>query len=214
MVRMNEEALVALITDAVVRELSRGRPMIPAALSNRHVHLSRAHIEALFGKGFELTKAKDLSQKGQFACNEKVDIIGPGGALRGVRVLGPARKDTQVEVSLTDCFTLGVSAPVRLSGDIKCSPGIKLAAPAGSVEISEGVIVAARHIHMDPESAMRFGISDKQKVRVRAGGPRGLIFDETIVRVDPTFVNELHLDTDEGNAALLKNGDIVEIIKE
>jgi len=210
---MNEDALVALITDAVLRELRLGKNMIPAAISNRHVHLSREHVDILFGKGYELTKLKDLSQKGQFACNEKVDIVGPQGVLKGVRVLGPARKETQVEVSITDCYVLGLNPPVRMSGDIKGSPGGKLIGPLGEIELKEGIIIAARHIHMDPESARKLGIKDKEKVRVKVRGIRGLVFDETIVRVDNSFVNELHLDTDEGNAAYIKNGDYVEIIK-
>jgi len=213
MVMMNEDALVALITDAVLRELRLGKNMIPAAISNRHVHLSREHVDILFGKGYELTKLKDLSQKGQFACNEKVDIVGPQGVLKGVRVLGPARKETQVEVSITDCYVLGLNPPVRMSGDIKGSPGGKLIGPLGEIELKEGIIIAARHIHMDPESARKLGIKDKEKVRVKVRGIRGLVFDETIVRVDNSFVNELHLDTDEGNAAYIKNGDYVEIIK-
>ncbi|MEM2900621.1 MAG: phosphate propanoyltransferase [Thermoplasmata archaeon] len=196
-----------------MRELRLGMSMIPAAISNRHVHLSREHIDILFGKGYELTKLRDLSQKGQFACNEKVDVVGSQGVLKGVRVLGPARKETQIEVSITDCFVLGVNPPVRMSGDIRGSAGGKLIGPKGEVEIKEGIIIAARHIHMDPESAIRLGIKDKEKVQVRVRGVRGLVFDETIVRVDDTFVNELHLDTDEGNAANIKNGDYVEIMK-
>ncbi|QIB26723.1 phosphate propanoyltransferase [Caloranaerobacter azorensis] len=190
------------------------RKELPIALSNRHVHLSKEHIEKLFGEGYELTKMKDLSQPGQFAAEEKIDVVGPKGTLKGVRVLGPARGSTQVEISLTDGFKLGVVPPVRNSGDLAGSPGVKLVGPKGEVELKEGVIAAARHIHMHTDDAKEFGVKDKDIVKVRVRGQRGLIFENVLVRVSPNYALEMHVDVDEGNAAGVKNGDMVELIKE
>ncbi|MEW9125129.1 MAG: phosphate propanoyltransferase [Thermotaleaceae bacterium] len=187
--------------------------MIPVGLSNRHLHLSKEHIDTLFGEGYELTIMKDLSQPGQYAANEKVDIVGPKGALKGVRVLGPARGQTQIEISLTDGFVLGVVPPVRDSGDLKDSPGAKIIGPKGEVVIEQGVIAAARHIHMHTSDAEKFDVVDKDIVDVQVGGKRGLLFNQVLVRVHPTYALEMHVDIDEGNAAGLKNGDLVELIK-
>ncbi|KPU26392.1 propanediol utilization protein [Caloranaerobacter sp. TR13] len=189
------------------------RKELPIALSNRHVHLSKEHIEKLFGEGYELTKMKDLSQPGQFAAEEKIDVVGPKGTLKGVRVLGPARGATQVEISLTDGFKLGVVPPVRNSGDLAGSPGAKLVGPKGEVELKEGIIAAARHIHMHTDDAEDFGVKDKDIVKVRVGGERGLVFENVLVRVSPKYALEMHVDVDEGNAAGVKNGDMVELIK-
>lgn len=186
---------------------------LPIALSNKHIHLSRKDIEVLFGEGHELTKLKDLSQPGQYACEEKVDIVGAKRTIKGVRVLGPARGKTQAEVSLSDCFTLGVVAPIRDSGDLANTPGAKLVGPKGEVELSEGVIVAARHIHMHTSDAEEFGVKDKEKVKVRVGGERGLVFENVLVRVNPNYALEMHVDVEEGNAAGLRNGTMVELIK-
>lgn len=183
------------------------------ALSNRHIHLSKEHIDILFGKDYELKKFKDLSQPGQYAAEEKVDIVGPKGTIKGVRVLGPARKKTQVEISLTDGFTLGVKPPVRDSGDLANSPGCKIIGPNGEVTIEEGVIAAARHIHMHTDDAIEFGVTDKQRVSVKVNGERGLVFNNVLVRVHDTYALEMHVDIDEGNAAGVKNGQIVELIK-
>ncbi len=187
---------------------------LPIALSNRHLHLSKEDIETLFGTGYELVKMKDLSQPGQFAAEEKVDIVGPKGTLKGVRVLGPARAKTQIEVSLTDSFILGVNPPVRDSGDIANSPGVKIIGPKGEVELQEGVIAASRHIHMHTSDAEKFGVVDKQRVRVRTTGDRGVVFENVLVRVHPTYALEMHVDVDEGNAASVKNGELVELIIE
>ncbi len=186
---------------------------LPIALSNRHVHLSKEHIEVLFGEGYELTKMKDLSQPGQYACEEKIDVVGPKNTLKGVRVLGPARGNTQIEVSLADGFTLGVVPPVKDSGDLAGSPGAKLIGPKGEVEISEGVIAAARHIHMHTSDAEEFGVVDKDRVKIRVSGERGLVFENVLVRVNESYALEMHVDVDEGNAAAVKNGTIVELIK-
>jgi putative phosphotransacetylase len=176
---------------------------LPIALSNRHVHLSQADIEALFGAGHELTHFKPLSQPGQYACEEKVDLVGPKGTIKGVRVLGPARPSTQVEISLAD-----------ESGDIAGTPGVKLVGPAGEVELSEGVIVASRHIHMSLEDAARFGVTDKQIVKVRTFGPRAVVFENVLVRANANFALEMHVDVEEGNAAGVRNGEEVELIAE
>lgn len=186
---------------------------LPIALSNRHIHLSKEHIEILFGAGYELTHLKDLSQPGQFACDEKVDIQGPKGTLKGVRVLGPARGNTQVEISKADGFTLGVKSPVRDSGDVEGTPGATIIGPNGSVEISEGVIVAARHIHMHTSDAEKFEVKDKERVSIRTFGERALVFENVLIRVSPSFALEMHVDTEEGNAAGVKNGELVELIK-
>lgn len=189
------------------------RTELPIALSNRHIHLSQKDLEILFGKGYELTKAKDLSQPGQYACDEKVEIVGPKSTLRGVRILGPVRPNTQFELSILDAFSLGVVPTIRNSGDIAGTPGAKIVGPKGEVEINEGVIVAARHIHMHTDDAKEFGVVDKQMVKIRTKGPRGLIFDNVLVRVKENFALEMHVDIEEGNESGVKNGDLVELIK-
>ncbi len=184
-------------------------------LSNKHVHLSKEHINILFGEGHELTPFKDLSQPGQYACEEKVDMVGPKRTIPGVRILGPARKESQVEIALSDGFTLGLKeVPVRDSGNLEGTPGIKLVGPCGEVELSRGVIAAARHIHMHTSDAEKYGLKDKQLVKVKVGGPRGLIFENVLIRARETFALDMHLDVEEGNAAGLANGDVVEVITE
>ena len=168
--------------------------------SARHIHLSAETVEILFGAGHTLTKKKDLSQPGQFACEEKVEVVGPKGSLK-MSVLGPVRKADQVEISLTDARSIGVAAPIRESGDIAESGACLLRGPMGEVEIKEGVIAAKRHIHLTPADAEAFGVSDKQIVKVRLDTARALIFDDVVVRVSPSFAAAMHIDTDESNAA-------------
>ena len=169
--------------------------------SARHVHLTEEHIEILFGKGHTLTHKKDLSQPGQFACEERVTVVGPKKSIANVIVLGPARPASQVEVSLTDARTLGVEAPVRESGDVAGSGACKLVGPAGEVELTEGVIAAKRHIHLTPADAEGFGVTDKQIVSVKVeSADRSLIFGDVVVRVSPKFAAAMHIDTDESNA--------------
>ncbi len=169
--------------------------------SARHIHLSPADIETLFGAGAQLHNKKDLSQPGQFACEEKVQLVGPKGSLM-VSVLGPARKDTQVELSFTDARTLGLKdVPVRESGDVAGTPGIKLVGPAGEVDLAQGVLIAKRHIHMTPADAEAFGVADKDIVSVKLDTARPLIFGDVVVRVSPTYALAMHIDTDEANAA-------------
>lgn len=186
---------------------------VPVGLSNRHIHLSQKDVDVLFGEGYELTKFKDLAQPGQYAAAEKVDMVGPKGTIKGVRVLGPVRKDTQIEVSLADGFVLGVKPPVRDSGDIEGSPGVKIVGPKGEVTIDKGVIAAARHIHMHTSDAEAIGVSDRDLVKVKVEGKRGLIFENVLVRVHEQFKLEFHVDIEEGNAAGIKNGQELEIIK-
>ena len=168
--------------------------------SARHIHLSREAVDVLFGEGYQLTNKKDLSQPGQFACAEKLVVVGPKGTLKA-SILGPTRPASQVEVSFTDARTLGVAAPVRESGDVAGTPGLKMVGPAGEVEISEGVIIAKRHIHMTPEDAEKIGVCDKQIVKVKVDTDRPLIFDDVVCRVSPKFALAMHIDTDECNAA-------------
>jgi putative phosphotransacetylase len=186
---------------------------VTVGVSARHLHLSKEDLEKLFGKGYELTPVKDLSQPGQFASDERVNIVGPKGRIDNIRILGPIRKKTQVEIAKTDSFRLGVNPPVRDSGDIKGSPGITIEGPKGSIEIEEGVICALRHIHMTPEDAQKYGCHDKEMVKVKVEGDRALIFEEVIIRVREDFALDFHIDTDEANAADLKNGDIVKFFK-
>ena len=181
--------------------------------SARHVHVSKADLETLFGAGYELTKKKDLSQPGQYACEERVQVIGSKGSFPGVSILGPVRNATQVEISASDARSIGVTAPVRESGDIKESGACKLVGPKGEVEISEGVIVAKRHIHMTTADAAEFGLEDKQVVSVKIeSAERSLTFGDVVVRVNDSFALAMHIDTDESNAAFATPGMMGEII--
>lgn len=186
---------------------------VPVGISNRHLHLSLQDLECLFGKDYKLTELKPLSQTGQFAAEETVIIRGPKGEIRNVRILGPTRNETQVEVSRTDSFGLGIKPPIRDSGILQDSPGLTLIGPNGSVEMKNGVIIAHRHIHMSEADAREFGVVDKERVTVKAPGERGLIYENVLVRVRNDFVLELHIDTDEANAAALANGELVEVLK-
>ncbi len=181
-------------------------------ISARHVHVSKADLETLFGKGYELTNKKDLSQPGQFACEEKVTVVGAKGSLKA-SILGPVRPDTQVELSLTDARSIGVTAPIRESGDIKGTGACKLIGPAGEVEISEGVIAAKRHIHMTVADAEKYGITDKQIVNVKIPTEgRALVFGDVVARVSDSYALAMHIDTDEANAACVPGSCIGEIL--
>ena len=173
-------------------------------ISAHHVHVSEKDLEILFGKGHQLTNKKDLSQPGQFACEERVTVVGPKREIKGVSILGPCRPQTQVEISLTEARSIGVTAPIRESGDLAGSPGCKLVGPCGEVEITEGVIAAKRHIHMTPEDAEKYGIVDKQIVSVKIPTEgRSLIFGDVVARVSSSYALAMHLDTDEANAAAI-----------
>lgn len=170
--------------------------------SARHVHVSRRVLDILFGEGYELTAKKDLSQPGQFACEERVQVIGPKNSFPAVSILGPVRPETQVELSAGDARSIGVKAPIRESGDLEGSAGCKLVGPKGEVELKDGVIIAKRHIHMTPEDAEKYGLSDKQVVSVKVDtAERSLIFGDVVVRVSPKYALAMHIDTDESNAA-------------
>jgi len=201
------ESLRALSRSYIKRALETQRQEpIPIEVSAHHVHLTQEHVEALFGAGHHLTRQGDLSQPGQYACQEQVTLVGPRGRVERVRVLGPVRKFTQVEIAMTEQFKLGIHPPIRESGDLKDTPGLTLEGPAGSVTIDKGVICAMRHIHMTPEDALRYGLRDKFTVRIRVPGDRELVFGDVRIRVDPNFRLAMHIDTDEGNAASIRTG--------
>lgn len=185
---------------------------VPVGVSARHIHLTQEHIEVLFGEGYQLTEFKALSQPGQFAANETVAVVGSKGSFEKVRILGPARPATQLEISRTDSFAIGVKAPVRESGKIDGTPGVLLKGPAGEVQIEEGVIVAARHIHFHTSDAAKWGIKDQELLKVRLSGERGLVLENVIARVSDSFGLDMHIDTDEANASGAATGDTAEII--
>lgn len=189
-----------------------GKRIVPAAASNRHIHLCREDVDRLFGIGYMLTPIRNLSQPGQFACKESVAVCGPKGTIENIRVLGPERKETQVEISVTDSFRLGIDAVVRMSGNLEGTPGAKLIGPRGSIEITKGVIVSARHLHLSSKQAQSYSLKDGETISLRSGGQRSVLFDNVIVRAGGGHEMEVHLDTDEANAAMIKNGDYMEIV--
>ena len=204
---MAREALRTLGRSYITKvlEAQKRNPFL-VEISAHHIHLTQEHVEALFGKGHQLTKRSDLSQPGQFACEEQLAIVGPKGRIERVRILGPARKYTQVEIAMTEQFKLGIAPPIRESGDIADTPACTLESPNGSVKIDRGVICALRHVHMSPEDALSYGVRDKSIVRVRIAGDRELVFGDVLIRVDPSFKLAMHIDTDEGNAANIRTG--------
>ncbi|WP_420851074.1 phosphate propanoyltransferase [Paenibacillus alba] len=205
---MTEEQLAEIIGLMVKDTLEQmsSQPRIPIGVSNRHIHLSPEAVERLFGSKDALTQMKELSQPGQFACNETVTLIGPKGTIERVRILGPARGETQVEISLFDGFTLGVNPPIRDSGDIEGTPGIIIQGPRGQLRISKGVIAAARHIHMHTSDAQLFGVNNGDRVKIQVDGPRGMILDNVLIRVSEKYRLEMHIDLDEANAGHVRNG--------
>ena len=187
-----------------------GKIFVPLEASGRHVHVTKDQAQSLFGH--DLTPKRELSQPGQFLANERVTVVGPKGEFQNVAVLGPARKSAQVEISLTDGRVLGLEPPVRLSGDTKGSPGCTLIGPRGSVEIPEGVMAAQRHIHLSPQDAARFGVRDKQVVKLQTFTTRPVVFEDVVVRISPDFAAAVHLDYDEANGCGFQNGDWGRII--
>jgi len=181
-------------------------------VSARHIHLTQEHVDILFGKGHQLTNKKDLSQPGQFACEERVTVVGPKKTFENVAVLGPVRPESQVEFAKSDCFALGIMGEIRESGDLEGTPGVELKTELGSVKLEKGLIIAKRHIHMTPEDAETFGVKDKEivDVKVESDG-RPLVFGETVVRVSPKYKLAMHIDTDEANAANVSNGNNVNV---
>ena len=214
MERNELEALTKLVLSCMQQEKEKGNGfLVPVGVSNRHIHLSQEHVEALFGPGYQLTKKKEL-MGGQFACNECCTIVGLKlRAIENVRVLGPARKSTQVEISSTDARKLGINVPIRESGDVKGSAPLAIVGPKGAVYCNEGCIVAARHIHMSPADAAACGVNDGDYVSVKVENERGTTFNNVKIRVDESFTLEMHIDTDEANASEIKQGDKVVVIK-
>lgn len=205
----NIEQITKIVMEMLQGEGKKEGYMVPVGVSARHVHLTQADVETLFGAGYKLTKKKDL-MGGQFASNEQVTIVGTKlRAIENVRILGPVRKSSQVEISRTDAMKLGVPAPLRDSGDIKGSAPIAVVGPKGAIYLEEGCIVARRHIHMSPKDARAAGLKDKDVVSVSVAGDRGTAFDEVLIRVDDSFTLEMHIDTDEANASNIKTGDAV-----
>jgi len=188
---------------------------IPVGVSNRHFHISQRDLETLFGPGHQLTQLRLISQKGQFAANERLCVVGPKGKIERVRIVGPVRSQTQLEISRTDAVILGIDPPVRYSGDLKGSAGARLVGPKGDLIVAEGIIIAQRHVHMSPDDARRFGVKDRDRVVLAPVGKesspesedRSVIFDNVLIRVDESFVLDFHLDTDEANASGLVTGD-------
>jgi len=206
------------IAKLVVNEITRGTNIraeceVPIGVSARHVHLTQAHLDVLFGVGYQLTKNKSLSIPSQYAANERVTLVGRKQAIEYVCILGPIRTVSQVEVSMTDARALGVSVPVRESGNTAGSAPLTIMGPKGTLDLPEGCIIAARHVHMSPEDAIRLGLLDGQEVCIRICGVRAATFHHVKVRVDPSYVLELHIDTDEANAVGARNGDMAVLIK-
>lgn len=201
------------LLEKILEAVEEKKLTIPVGISNRHIHLKQDDIDILFGKDYRLNKLKDLSQKDQFAAKEVVTICGPKSVIEKVRVLGPARKETQIEVSISDCLKLGIKGKVKMSGDILETPGVTLIGPKGTVVLSKGIIVSQRHIHMNEEDSKRFGVLNGDVVSIKIDGIRGGQYDNTCVRVDKSFTLECHLDTEEANALGIESNSKVKIIK-
>lgn len=212
------EALMKLLLDIVEStdkkniESNINKKEIPVGISNRHIHLSEKDMKILFGEGYKLTKTKELSQPMQYACNETVTVCGPRGAIEKVRILGPTRSKTQVEILSGDCFKLGIAQEVRLSGDLNNTPGITLIGPKGSIELTEGVIVAQRHIHMTTEEAKNFGLYDGEIVAIEFENLRGGTYGNVAIRANDYSTLECHLDIEEANAMSIKGNSTIKII--
>lgn len=189
-----------------------GKYYVPAAASNRHIHLGQKEVDALFGKGYQLKNIRDLNQPGQYVCNERVCVTGPKGKIAGLRVLGPVRKQTQVEISITDAFKAGIPVSIRMSGDLAGTPGCRLTGPLGEVEIPDGVIVAARHLHISDEQAGWYGLKDGDTVKIIKSGQRATVFENVAVRAGKDHSLEMHIDTEEANAAGMAGPEILEMV--
>ena len=204
-----------LVRNAVLTALIKNENVraVPVASSNKHIHLSREDVDILFGKGYQLKQLRPLSQPGQFACEETLTFEGPKGKLAKMRVLGPERPETQVELAVTDCFKAGIKPVVRMSGELEGTPGGRLIGPAGEVELKKGVIVARRHLHISEEQGRLYGLKTGDEISIRKDGERPVILEGVAVRCGKGHDLEVHIDTDEANAALIKNGDLLEIVK-
>ena len=208
------DALATLLLEAIKEggDFTKDLSSIPVGISNRHIHLSQADLETLFGAGYHLTKTKDLSQPMQYACKETLTIAGPKGAIEKVRILGPARSESQVEILQADCFKLGITAPVRLSGDLQGTPGITLIGPKGSIFLSKGLLIAQRHIHMTLEDAKHFRVSDGEQVTIQIDGLRGGTYSNVVIRANNTSSLEFHIDMEEANAMHLASTSKITIL--
>jgi propanediol utilization protein len=214
---MNHADKITEVIMEVIKEMNleshNGSDLIPIGISNRHIHLSQKDLELCFGEGYSLTPMKDLSQPGQFACKETMTLVGPRGAIEKVRILGPVRKETQVEILAADNFKLGINAPVRISGDLSGSSPLTIVGPKGSSFIKEGAIIAMRHIHMTLEDAKRLGVEDGEIVSIETSGDRGGIYRNVVIRANEASALDCHLDTEEANAMGLDSTATVRIIK-
>lgn len=219
--KINKTVLLEQITNAVMNELQQQnmihnrqlqKNLVPVSISARHIHLQQEHVDILFGKGYKLTKFKDISQPGQYACNEKITLKGPHGIIENVRVLYPIRKQTQIEVAKSDARKLGISPPVRESGNLKGSAPITVIGPKGTIMLEEGCIIADRHIHMTPDDAIFFGVHSGQKVSVQIEGSKGGIMDQVTIRVKETYALDMHIDVDDANAFGLEGNEQLKII--
>lgn len=209
---ITREQLEQIVAEAVRRELCSRSSQVPVGISVRHIHLSRANVDKLFGRNYQLTPKKQLSQPGQYACEECLDVIGPRGELKKVRILGPERKATQIELAQTDCRNIGISAPVRSSGNTAGTPGVTLRGPLGEIRVPEGVIIADRHLHMSDTEAAAFGLKDGDHVQIRIDGIKPGILGNVLVRAGKAHALDLHIDTDDGNAFLLQQGQMVTVL--
>jgi acetate kinase len=213
-VRTDEERMIArevvrcLVGPTAALRSVRSKP-IPIGVSSRHVHLSRADADALFGPGYELTRKRDVTQPGQYVTRETVDLIGPKGEIHAVAIINPLRKETQVELARTDARRLGIDPPIRESGQLEGTPGLRLRGPAGETEIAKGAILAQRHVHMSPGDARAFGVHDKDVIKVKVDGDREMTMGDVLVRVSDKYALDMHVDTDEANAAGLGNDSVV-----
>ncbi|WP_226086110.1 phosphate propanoyltransferase [Mesobacillus sp. S13] len=220
MMNINHHELLSEITRSVVEELKKHnlldqptpKEYVPVSVSARHVHLQQEHVNQLFGEGYTLTKLKEISQPGQFACNEQVTIEGPKGKIEKVRILGPLRSQTQVEIARTDARKLGLNPPVRNSGNLAGSSPISIIGPKGKVVLQEGCIIADRHIHMTPKDAAQFGVRDKQKVSVLVDGEKAGIMGQVTIRIRENYALDMHIDTDDANAFGLAGNELLKII--
>ncbi|HIT90778.1 MAG TPA: phosphate propanoyltransferase [Candidatus Merdenecus merdavium] len=205
---MLSEKIVAGLTEQLISHL-----FVQVEASGRHVHLCRSDIDQLFGAGYQLTRIRDLSQPGQYVCEERISVTGPKGTIKNVVVLGPERKETQIEISMTDGLALGIKAPIRQSGQIHNTPGATLSSEKSSITINQGVIVAKRHIHLHPDDAARFQLQDNEIIKIKVFGDRSLIFDEVVARVNKNFKTSVHIDYDEANGCGFKKDMLGIILK-
>lgn len=212
---MDKQFIKRIVRDLIIKLFIKKSDIyyVPIAVSNRHAHLSEADVEKLFGKGYILKPVRQLSQPGQYICDEKITVVGPKGTIKRIRVLGPPRKETQIEISKTDSYSLGIKPAIRMSGNIEGTPGGKLIGPNGTVELAKGIIISERHLHMSDEEASLFRVKNGEKVRVIKTGERGIIFDQVIVRAGDGHSLEVHIDTDEANAANISCGELLQLEK-